>query len=444
MDTLFGPLISLIDPLGFVQRHILAPRIHIPNNNNDRRNNEEEASNRTQEKINNYFRGKPFSLGERYTDFTKILFICFFYSSLIPNAPFIAFVSLILKYSADKYLILRMYERKPDVGYSIGHLSLFFFGIAYICYVFGNAYLYSGFPYDNLCLVNNETEQVVLTNVTTTKILITNANGGTFLQNRTTESFSEVYKYCNQNVWLKVFFPDPDIHPWMTEWMTSSQISTTRLFSRTMASLLSFGMMYAMYMFVTRVLVSWFMSMYQSPRKGRIQNPKFSKVIHYPGIQAYIPQVQSKHHTFNLLCSDISDLTSLGLVNKSSDDVNSNNSKELEDKERFMGLSEDIEINEEYNLAEYLVGWRDNVYTGRSYEFYSLVEDFNKIRGGKMILCCSNTDDGDDDYYKNAIFSIVKFWPKENMQKKQKEDGILNSLKQKAEKVLPSPLFGSN
>ena len=44
-----------------ITQHILAPRA------------------RTQEQMNMFFLGTPYHLGERYTDLTKVLFVCFFY-----------------------------------------------------------------------------------------------------------------------------------------------------------------------------------------------------------------------------------------------------------------------------------------------------------------------------------------------------------------------------
>ena len=58
------PCLRLLDLWGNVQKHVFAPR------------------SRTQEVMNSFFYGTFYNLGERYTDMTKVLFVCFFYSSL--------------------------------------------------------------------------------------------------------------------------------------------------------------------------------------------------------------------------------------------------------------------------------------------------------------------------------------------------------------------------
>lgn len=58
------PSLRLLDLWGNIQKHIFAPR------------------SRTQEVMNSFFQGTYYNLGERYTDMTKVLFVCFFYSSL--------------------------------------------------------------------------------------------------------------------------------------------------------------------------------------------------------------------------------------------------------------------------------------------------------------------------------------------------------------------------
>jgi hypothetical protein len=58
------PSLRLLDLWGNIQKHVFAPR------------------SRTQEVMNSFFQGTYYNLGERYTDMTKVLFVCFFYSSL--------------------------------------------------------------------------------------------------------------------------------------------------------------------------------------------------------------------------------------------------------------------------------------------------------------------------------------------------------------------------
>jgi hypothetical protein len=74
------PGMRLLDISSNIKKHILAPRAH------------------TQEEMNLWFQGTRFNLGERYTDLTKVLFVCFFYSALMPTVFFFGSAILFLQY----------------------------------------------------------------------------------------------------------------------------------------------------------------------------------------------------------------------------------------------------------------------------------------------------------------------------------------------------------
>lgn len=74
------PGLRLLDISSNIKKHILAPRAH------------------TQEEMNLWFQGTGFNLGERYTDLTKVLFVCFFYSALMPTIFFYGSAILFLQY----------------------------------------------------------------------------------------------------------------------------------------------------------------------------------------------------------------------------------------------------------------------------------------------------------------------------------------------------------
>ena len=81
------PFLRLVDISSNFKKHILAPR------------------SRTQEEMNMNFQGTPYNLGERYTDLTKVMFVCFFYASLMPTTFFFGAAILIVQYyvsSADR------------------------------------------------------------------------------------------------------------------------------------------------------------------------------------------------------------------------------------------------------------------------------------------------------------------------------------------------------
>jgi hypothetical protein len=74
------PALRIIDIWGAIQKHYLGPR------------------SRTQEQMNMWFQGTPYNLGERYTDLTKIMFLCFFYAALFPAAFFFGSAILTIQY----------------------------------------------------------------------------------------------------------------------------------------------------------------------------------------------------------------------------------------------------------------------------------------------------------------------------------------------------------
>lgn len=75
-----APFLRLIDIVSNFKKHVLAPRSH------------------TQEEMNLNFQGTGYNLGERYTDLTKVLIVCFFYSSLMPTSFFFGAGILVVQY----------------------------------------------------------------------------------------------------------------------------------------------------------------------------------------------------------------------------------------------------------------------------------------------------------------------------------------------------------
>ena len=103
--------------------------------------------------MDNCFAGTPYNLAERYTDMTKILFLCLFYSSIFPMSFFLCAFSLLLKYLVDRFNLVRSWKRAPALGTTISSISRRYVitmavGImAIVC-----SYYWTGFPFDNLCL----------------------------------------------------------------------------------------------------------------------------------------------------------------------------------------------------------------------------------------------------------------------------------------------------
>ena len=87
---ILSPLITLTDIGGVINRNIVAPYLS-----------------QTQAELNSQWSGSAWSLAERYTVLSKILFISMFYAILTPVALFIGCISFLLVFLVDRFLLLR-------------------------------------------------------------------------------------------------------------------------------------------------------------------------------------------------------------------------------------------------------------------------------------------------------------------------------------------------
>ena len=71
-----------------------------------------EKSNLTQKEANDLFSYGKFNLPVKLANIIKVVMICSFFTKLVPIAPFLGLLSLILQYHVDKYLLLRR-TKKP-------------------------------------------------------------------------------------------------------------------------------------------------------------------------------------------------------------------------------------------------------------------------------------------------------------------------------------------
>jgi len=172
-ELLVTPFLRFADPPGNFQRHVLAPRAL------------------TQQEMNLNFIGTPYRLGERFTvhnsmidccccrqqeklahsffislnyfqAMTNILFVCFFYSSMLPAVFFFGFAILMVQYYTDRYCLLRIWRRAPAIGPNLARISRrYFFSIALVVFICSSAFAWAQFPYDNVCDKIGSTERVL-------------------------------------------------------------------------------------------------------------------------------------------------------------------------------------------------------------------------------------------------------------------------------------------
>ena len=213
------PLIKLVDVMGLVRKHILAPRA------------------RDQDEMNSYFIGGRCELAERYTDSTKVLFVALFYAAILPEALFLGAAALIIHFFVGRFCLLRMWRAAPDIGLTLSRLSRnYFFSVSLIVHVIASAYWWSGYPFDHICA--------------------TSTNG------------VQSYEFCNQDFLRNFIFPPlprfQERHA-SFEWMTSGQERITSLYAWTAVVISSFALVVFVKEIVVPFVQSFFKSTYEVP-----------------------------------------------------------------------------------------------------------------------------------------------------------------------------------
>lgn len=163
--------------MGHVNRHFFAPRAA------------------TQDAMNLKFQGTEYELAERYTDMTKILFLCLWYCSIFPGSFFLCSFSLGIKYYVDKFCLMRSWKKAPQLGPNISQFSRrYFFTVAIAVMAIISSYYWSGFPFDNIC-PNNSINATYLETIT---ILPANETNVSFAFDINFEEDID-YHFCNQD-----------------------------------------------------------------------------------------------------------------------------------------------------------------------------------------------------------------------------------------------------
>jgi hypothetical protein len=136
--------------------------------------------------------------------------VALFYTTILPEALFLASLALVAQYYSAKFILLRLSGIAPDLGFHLARTSRnWFIPFVLISHVIMSAYWWSGFPYDNVC----ENEQT----------------GG--------------YQYCNQNLYsARIFPPLPRFQTEGNHWMTQNQEVLTSLYSWTSVVVLTLGL----------------------------------------------------------------------------------------------------------------------------------------------------------------------------------------------------------
>ena len=128
------PIIQLSDTSGQLKRHFFAPR--APD----------------QRRMNAAFMPPFIDIGERYTEITKVLFLTFFYSTLMPASFFYAAAIFVVYFWTDKFCILRTWRQAPRINSEISTLSMYVIFMTVLAYAVMASYSIAQYPFDNACL----------------------------------------------------------------------------------------------------------------------------------------------------------------------------------------------------------------------------------------------------------------------------------------------------
>eukprot|EP00934_Nitzschia_sp_Nitz4_P009324 Nitzschia sp. Nitz4//scaffold13_size275219//14448//17225//NITZ4_000836-RA/size275219-processed-gene-0.67-mRNA-1//1//CDS//3329535900//9314//frame0 len=245
------PIIKLVDIMGNIRKHVLAPRAA------------------DQEEMNNYFSGGRFELAERYSDATKVLFVALYYSAIVPQSLFLGSIALLAHYWSGKFCLLRLWRQTPDIGPHLARLSRnYFFSASLFVHVVMSAYFWSGYPYDQVCEDNG------------------------------------AYEFCDQDLFRSNIFPPlPRNQPGEHSWMTPSQEILTALYGYTSLVMVGIMTVVVLYNLLLPEVLAIFKSVYEPD--GEDQNIPFSSVKHRQEVHGYIPQVRDPGFPHPLIACDL-------------------------------------------------------------------------------------------------------------------------------------------
>lgn len=283
-ELFITPTLKLLDIFGNLKKHILAPRT------------------RTQEEMNGYFTGTFYNLGERYTDFSKVLFVVFFYAALFPAGFFFGSLILIVQHYTDKYCLMRIWGNQPAIGSELAQFSRrYIFNGALLAFVLVSAYAWVQFPYDNICEPETTDGNNYVGVYTNVQLL----NGETLDQVFVRQNTNVVY--CAEMDWREsdIFFfpPTSRLEPSKKTWLSSNQSQLADIFGWT-----AFGVTVLFYLvFFGSTSVRIFMSLFRKTYtpEGKNQMVDYSSNLE---IFAYVPQIKTGAFAFPLLACDVDDV----------------------------------------------------------------------------------------------------------------------------------------
>ena len=295
------PILQLVDIWGQFKRHYLAPRAV------------------DQRRMNMSFYAGTYAIGERYTEITKVLFLTFFYGTLMPATFFYASAILIVYYWMDKYCILRTWRQAPRINAEISIVSMYVFLITVMAYAVMASYSIAQFPFDNACMDDVGNNQEFTTTVTNLE--------GVFEEVIVPENV-QYYKFCNQAMFDRSSFPAlPEFQPEGQKWMTHDQEILATLFGwGSVGVIVIVGITFLEY-FIRKRVLPLFIPIFSvrlchqisslvthclicsicNYNQAQEESPNARRFSDVHTIYAYVPQVEIPGYAYPALLCDIDD-----------------------------------------------------------------------------------------------------------------------------------------
>jgi len=289
------PVLNYLDIVGTVKRHLLGPRA------------------RNQVDMDFYFKGSSFYLADLYTGMSKVVFLCFWYASIIPAVYFLTAATLVVHYISYKFAILRSYRAGPKLGAELAIFGrVYIFPLA-VFFLFMQAdYNWSSFPFDNVCELS--------TKVTDPSSYIGSHNlhheyrdkdgGETKFKDITypveISEGDSYFKFCNQDMYNhnpKLFPAFPSFQDDESRWMGHGQVLISWVFSILVIVVLTCVVNSILVRTLGASILSYFKASYKPQAVTAKQ--RFSEQSE---ISAYVPMKCDPSFLFPLLLCDISDI----------------------------------------------------------------------------------------------------------------------------------------
>jgi hypothetical protein len=224
--------------------------------------------------VNLWFKSAPYSIGERYTEVTKVLFLTFFYCTLFPLGFFFAAAILFIYYWMDKFCVLRTWRQGPKINADISLLSTYFLWLTLLAYALVAAYTYSAFPFDNAC----ETDEEVPDEYLDYSFNVYNGenNDTTF----TISSDDKVYKFCSKDIVKGGLTSFPFIQSKDQELMNESQRKFSDIYGFTFIGVVALVILSILLRLFIRFIKPLFVKTFTVSSIFNEMGNSFSKIFH--------------------------------------------------------------------------------------------------------------------------------------------------------------------